>query len=400
MTLMPEPSRPELPGHGNVQMAGLISARFRAGMRPLAIATGLCVALSAPVADFLLEHNDLLHRADLYAGEVAARVVRVHDAADPSAPLDTNTVLRTIMGFRETRGTDEALKIEVLDLAGHRLAQSRSDDSKPWPLVWGEAPIVIDRHTSGAVRVAVGESESIHRDLLLLSVSSALGLMLGLALYLFPLRLFREEELVQLFARRSIKAAEEERLRLSRDLHDGIGQSLGAAAVALARVAARSGRTPETEETARLIDAALNELRQVTQGLRPPSLDDLGIGAAVEALAREAERTGLTARIDIQELPRMAPELEETCFRLAQEALSNIVHHARATTFRVSLSRQSQNVVLEVQDDGRGFSPTSGLGLGLVGARERAAAVSGSLSVESSSGKGTRIRAVLPLGTA
>ena len=397
---MAEPSRPELPGHGNVQMAGLISARFRSGMRPLAIATGLCVALSAPVADFLLEHDDLTHRADLYAGEVAARVIRVHDAADPNAPLDTNTVLRTVMGFRETRGTDEALKIEVVDPSGHQLAQSRSDNSKPWPLVWGEAPILIDRHPAGTVRVAVGESESIHRDLLLLSVSSALGLILGLALYLFPLRLFREEELVQLFARRSIKAAEEERLRLSRDLHDGIGQSLGAAAVALARVAAVTGRRPETDETARLIDAALNELRQVTQGLRPPSLDDLGIGAAVEALAREAERTGLTARIDIQELPRMAPELEETCFRLAQEALSNIVHHARATTFRVSLSRQSENVVLEVQDDGRGFSPASGLGLGLVGARERAAAVSGTLSVESSSGGGTRLRAVLPLRTA
>lgn len=266
--------------------------------------------------------------------------------------------------------------------------------------MWGQAPILIEQRRAGTVRVAVGEAESIHRDALLLSVSGALGLILGLALYFFPLRLFREEELVQLFARRSIKAAEEERLRLSRDLHDGIGQSLGAAAVALARVAAKTGKTPETAETARLIDAALNELRQVTQGLRPPSLDDLGIGPAVEALAREAERTGLSARIDIQELPRMAPEVEEACFRLAQEALSNIVHHAGATTFRVSLSRQADNVVLEVEDDGRGFSPSSGLGLGLVGARERAAGVSGSLSVDSAAGKGTRVRAVLPLQAA
>ena len=394
------PEWPDLPGHGSVQMAGLISARFRAGMRPLALGTGLFVALSAPVADFLLEHNDLSHRANLYAGEVAGRIARVHAGVDPSAVLDTNTILKAVMGFRETRGTDEALKIEVLDTAGNTQAQSRSDNSKPWPLVWGEAPLQIADRPAGSVRVAVGETESIHRDLLLLSVSSALGLILGLALYLFPLRLIREEELVQLFARRSIKAAEEERLRLSRDLHDGIGQSLGAAAVALARVAAKMGRTPETNETARLIDAALNELRQVTQGLRPPSLDDLGIGPAVEALAREAERTGLAARIEIQHLPRMAPELEETCFRLAQEALSNIVHHARATKFRVSLARVAENVVLEVQDDGRGFSPASGLGLGLVGARERAAGVSGTLSIESSSGGGTRLKAVLPLRAA
>src|ERR1700727_1629038 len=99
---MAETSRPELPGHGNVQMAALISARFRSGMRPLAVATGLCVALSAPVADFLLEHNDLTHRAGLFAGEVAARVVRMHDATDPAAALDTTTVLRTVMSFRET----------------------------------------------------------------------------------------------------------------------------------------------------------------------------------------------------------------------------------------------------------------------------------------------------------
>ncbi len=259
----------EAQGHGNVQMAGLVSARFRAGMRPLALGTGLCVALSAPLADFVLEHNDLRHRADLYAGEVAARIVRVHDADDPAAPLDTNTVLKTIMGFRETRGTDEALRIEVSDPGRPPAGPVALNGARSWPLVWGQAPLVIDKHPVGSVRVAVGEGESIHRDLLLLSVSSALGLMLGLALYLFPLRLFREEDLVQLFARRSIKAAEEERLRLSRDLHDGIGQSLGAAAVALARVAAKTGRSAETDATARLIDAALNELRQVTQGLRP-----------------------------------------------------------------------------------------------------------------------------------
>src|SRR6202020_3145198 len=102
---------PDLPGHGSIQMAGLISARFRAGMRPLAIGTGLFGALSAPVADFLLEHNDLSHRANLYAVEVAGRVARMHAAGDSSPVLDTTTILKAAMGFRETRGTDEALKM-------------------------------------------------------------------------------------------------------------------------------------------------------------------------------------------------------------------------------------------------------------------------------------------------
>jgi signal transduction histidine kinase len=244
--------------------------------------------------------------------------------------------------------------------------------------------------------VDVGEVEWLDRDLLLLGVFGILGLVLGLALYFFPLRLFREEDLVRLFARRSIGAAEEERLRLSRDLHDGIGQALGAAAIGVARLKARAGPSVEADETARLIDGALDELRRVTLGLRPPSLDDLGLGPAVEALVREAAGTGLVTRVEIQPLPRLDAELEQTCFRLAQEALSNVVHHAAATTVRVSLARQAATVVLEVQDDGRGFSPGLAMGLGLVGARERAARLEGSLEIESTPGSGTRLRAILP----
>ena len=111
---------------------------------------------------------------------------------------------------------------------------------------------------------------------------------------------------------------------------------------------------------------------------------------------REAAGMGLATRVEIQPLPRLDAELEQTCFRLAQEALSNVIHHAGATTVRVSLARQAETVVLEIQDDGRGFSPGFGMGLGLVGARERAARLSGTLEVDSSPGSGTRLRAVLP----
>ena len=283
--------------------------------------------------------------------------------------------------------------MEVLDPAGRILAQSKAPESA-WPLVIGEESLGPGR---GTVRVAIGEPGWLARDLLLLGVFGALGLALGLALYFFPLRLFREEDLVLLFARRSIKAAEEERLRLSRDLHDGIGQTLGTAAVAVARLVARTGPGAEAAEAARLIDGALDELRHVTLGLRPPTLDDLGLGASVGALAQEAARTGLRAEVHIEDLPRLDPELEQTCFRLAQEALTNVVRHAQARSFHLTLSRLHDTLVLEVDDDGRGFQAASGLGLGLVGARERAASLAGSFSVESAPGRGTRLRAVLPL---
>jgi signal transduction histidine kinase len=379
-------------GHDNVQMAGLVSARFRAGMRPLAIGTGLCVALSAPLVDFLLERHDLGHRADLEAGEVAEQVAR----SGTRGMLDAAGLLRTV-DDQESERSEEVARVEVLDAAGKTLAQSQPGGQRfPWPLVSGEAPIVIGDRPAGTVRVVVGEVDWLSRDLLLLGVFGLLGLVLGLALYFFPLQLFREEDLVRLFARRSIGAAEEERLRLSRELHDGIGQALGAAAIGVARTKARFGASPETDDTARYIDGALDELRRVTRGLRPPSLDDLGLGPAVEALAREAAGTGLTTRVEIQPLPRLDAELEQTCFRLAQEAIANVVHHAAATTVRVSLARQAETVVLEVQDDGRGFSPGRSIGLGLVGARERAARLAGSLEVTSTPGGGTKLRAVLP----
>ena len=311
-------------------------------------------------------------------------------------------ILEAFAEVEEVRSPDELVRVEVSKPAGKlESALGPHAAEETWPLVWGEALGQSDGQPASRVRVALSEREGIRRDLLLLGIFGVLGLTLGLALYFFPLRLFREEDLVRLFARRSIKAAEDERLRLSRDLHDGLGQALGAAAISLARLAAKDGPgaepSPEAKESIRLIDGALDELRRVTQGLRIPTLDDLGMGAAVESLAREAARTGLCTEVRIQELPRLDPDLEETCFRLAQEGLANVVRHAHARTVKVTLSEHAGQVVLEIRDDGRGFAQGAGWGLGLTGARERAARISGSLNVESAPGQGTRLRAVLPV---
>jgi signal transduction histidine kinase len=363
-------------------MAGLVSARFRVGMRPLAFGTALCVAFSAPLADFLLERQDVSRRAQLYAARVAAQLAGTPDDAG---------ILR--VAEQDQRSGEDVARVEVRDAGGRLIAQAKAPASA-WPLVTGSAPLEGGR---GSVTVAMGEPGWLARDLLLVGVFGALGLVLGLALYFFPLRLFREEDLVLLFARRSIKAAEDERLRLSRDLHDGVGQTLGTAAIAVARLLARTGPGAEAAEAARLIDAALEELRHVSRGLRPPTLDDLGLGPSIAALAQEAARTGLRADVHIGALPRLDPELEQTCFRLAQEALANVVRHAQARNFHLSLSCGPDALVLAVDDDGRGFQSVSGLGLGLVGARERATSLSGTFTVESAPGRGTRLRASLPL---
>ncbi|HUB08608.1 MAG TPA: sensor histidine kinase [Myxococcales bacterium] len=379
---------PELPAQASLRMAGELSARFRAGMRPLALGTALCVAFSAPLADFLLERHDLERRADAQAADLAKRLAQL--PGGPRAEL----LPAAVAAVMERSGAVEVARVEVLDATGAALAGWRGIDA--WPVVSGSAALVVAGRHVGDVRVAVGEAEWVDRDLLLLGIFGVLGLALGLASYFFPLRLFREEDLVRLFGWRSIKATEEERLRLSRDLHDGLGQTLGAAAVALARLG-EGKEIGEAAEAARLIDGALDELRRVARGLRPPSLDDLGLGAAVESLAREAERTGLTTDLRIDELPRLDPDVEQTCFRLAQEALTNVVRHAVASRVSVSLGLGAGGLVLEVKDDGRGFSPAGGIGLGLVGARERAARLRGSVRVTSEQGRGTTLRAVIPL---
>lgn len=384
--MRPEGKPAEQPGHSNVQMAGMVSARFRVGMLPLAIGTALCVALSSPLADFLLERHDLQERAQRHASGLAAGLKRV--------PLSNATGLRQgVLALLEQRGAEGVARVEVRDPDGRALALVKAPETL-WPLVEATAPLAA---APGTVQVAMGQPGWLARDLLLLGVFGALGLMLGITLYLFPLRLFREEDLVLLFARRSMKAAEEERLRLSRDLHDGVGQTLGTAAIAVARLVARTGPGAEAAEAARLIDGAMDELRHVARGLRPPSLDDLGLGPSVGALAQEAARTGLRAEVKIGELPRLDPELEHTCYRLAQEALANVVRHAHAAAFQLSLSCEADALVLEVTDDGRGFQTVSGMGLGLAGARERATSLAGTFTVDSAPGRGTRLRAVLPL---
>jgi signal transduction histidine kinase len=381
------------PDHRNRQMAGALSRQFRKGMRPLALTTAFCVALSAPLADFLLERHDIARRAT----EQARRLTRALRNA-PTQQLSLSKLEPELSTVNLDGGSaDDVAVVELRSSEGTVLETLRPRGFiRSWPLVRGSSTEFIDGRPY-EVAVTLGEREWLRRDLLLLCAFSLLGGVLGLALYFFPLRLFREEDIVRLLAWRSIKTAEEERLRLSRDLHDGVGQSIGAAAVAVARLSARVGPSREAAESARLLDGALDELRQVVRGLRPTALDDLGLGAAVQALVRDAAGTGLNIQTDIEDLPRIAPEVEQTCFRLAQEALANVVRHSRAHSVRVGLALRSRDIVLEVEDDGCGFTPATDVGLGLVGARERAALLAGSLTIESAHGAGTLIRAVLPI---
>ena len=128
----------ELPGHSSVQMAGLVSARFRAGMRPLAIGTALTVALSAPLADFILERHDLAHRGEVYASEVSAQLSTLVAAKTRLTSVDADAIKGLVGASLQERDAEEIAGVEVVDLEGKLLSRSRTNNEQTWPLVWSE----------------------------------------------------------------------------------------------------------------------------------------------------------------------------------------------------------------------------------------------------------------------
>jgi signal transduction histidine kinase len=197
---------------------------------------------------------------------------------------------------------------------------------------------------------------------------------------------------------------EEERRRLRRDLHDGLGPTLAALALKLEAASNVVRRAPDRAEAllgdaAHLVHGTVGEVRRLVQDLRPPALDDLGLLEALRAYARQLDGAGL--RVDVsgpEPLPALPAAVEVAAYRIAQEALTNVVRHASAHRCRVSLLVGAA-LELEVRDDGRGIRteqrPRHGLGLRSM--RERAAELGGTVTVDAPATGGTRVRARLPL---
>ena len=205
--------------------------------------------------------------------------------------------------------------------------------------------------------------------------------------------------------RRLSRAQEEERLRLARELHDSAGQALAVLSMSIESLARSTPLPPSAMEilarVRRSVDELSRELHGISVRLRPTALDDLGLVPALRQLAEEwSSRAGVaveltTANIDA----RLAEEVETALYRIAQEALTNVARHARASRVSIVLSRPDAQVALVVEDDGVGFdAATSGAGrLGLAGMRERVGLIGGTLELESSPGGGTTIVACVPI---
>jgi two-component system sensor histidine kinase UhpB len=221
-------------------------------------------------------------------------------------------------------------------------------------------------------------------------------------------QLDRDRSQVRDLASQVVRAQEDERKRISRELHDDTAQILFAQILHFANL--RSHQNPEIRTVAEALEQstveALEGVRRLALELRPPALDDLGL---YEALGELSQRMSESRGVDVDyqwrgSKARLSPDIELALYRVAQEAFSNVAKHSRATTASLDIDRTPIDVTISIRDPGVGFTretpfiqDDSGIGLGLFGMEERVTLVGGSFRIWSVPGKGTEVFAHVPL---
>jgi signal transduction histidine kinase len=203
--------------------------------------------------------------------------------------------------------------------------------------------------------------------------------------------------------RRIITAREDERRRVRRDLHDGLGPQLASQTLGLEAVAQLMPSNPEKAQVllhSLKVQAqeAIQDVRRLVYDLRPPTLDDLGLVGALQQSAARYESASLHFTFDLPgSLPELPAAVETAAYRIAQEAMTNIMRHARASHGLVRLTSADHHLVVEIHDDGQGLPTEHHFGVGLQSMRERAAELDGEFVIKSRPGGGTIVEARLPL---
>ena len=277
--------------------------------------------------------------------------------------------------------------VQLLDEHGEVVAESGA------PVVGTHVLPVVDRGRRRGVLVVGRRSrgERLHgaEESALLDVARRAGALLSAQQLTSDLQRSYEQ---------AVLAREEERRRLRRDLHDGVGPSLAGMALQLDSLAGRLGEPELAARAGQLRDrlqGTVTEVRRIVDGLRPAVLDELGLVAALEALAT-SPGDRVHVRVDAAVPGELPAAVEVAAFRIASEAVANALRHGDARTVDVRLGVADDALVLSVGDDGSGFGADATAGVGLRSMHDRAAEVGGHVDVDSAPGGGTRVVAVLP----
>ena len=269
------------------------------------------------------------------------------------------------------------------------------------------------RLTDQTMLAQFGQLQSSLTRSIVLSLASGFMLIAASMIYILKLEgqmrsryaeLARSRSELEQLSTRLVDAQESERRNISRELHDEVGQTLGALLVDVGRLsAALSGAPPEVKDQVNhmksVAERAVQSVRNLALLLRPGMLDDLGLVPALEWQGREVSRSSpIEVEVQSQDVADDLPdEYKVTIYRLVQEALTNAVRHSGARNARVRLEQNDGRIAVTVSDDGRGFDPRRQRGLGILGMEERVRRLGGSLSIESNAGHGSTLRAELPV---
>jgi PAS domain S-box-containing protein len=281
------------------------------------------------------------------------------------------------------------LRIQSGDMHAHSVNENRTKDSRIITCEWFNTPLFHpDVGFAGFISLAQDVTEQRQTEAAL-----------------------REHaERLRILARRVVEVQEQERRHLSRELHDQIGQSLtmiGMNIQVLQRTSSRETQ-PLLEDCLAIVGRTLEQVRTLALDLRPSMIDDLGLAAALQWLvALQAKRAGLVAHWTAQSSGTpLPPDVATACFRVAQEALTNVIRHARAQNVWVELLEGEAEVRLTVRDDGVGFDPQEarrcaarGENLGLLGIQERVEMLGGRTAIESEPGQGTTVLVWFPVAS-
>jgi signal transduction histidine kinase len=333
------------------------------------------------------------------AGESTAKPeIMAYQGTTPKAVRGLNDF------WRENDPAMDARKVVIRTIRSHSM-------NKPGSLAYGQAyaefPLLYGSQSIGSLKLISRQEGFFTRDreVLLQSFANLAVVTIQNSWLLEKVR--KGNEQLHALSQRLMRAQEEERLHLSRELHDESGQLLAALMVELGLLEREDGTNLAQTKNhitrlRKLVDEIQDNLHQLAVNLRPASLDHLGLVSALEQYVAEFSKQ-YDIRVDFESIgikgKRLDGDIETALFRIVQESLTNVILHAQARQVDILINRQKNKFVAVIEDDGIGFIPTSpGLEdhLGLFGMRERVEMLSGRLTLESSPGKGTTVKVEVP----
>ena len=423
-----------------------------ARLRPLLALLAFLVALSAPVAFYVGSVGGRRAQAESLARKVGRAVAQEVRERPALWRYDTPKVALRLRLLEEY---EPRMQVVITDSVGQpvrALGEAVHKELARGDRVWGVAPVAgLGPDPAGHVWVAASVAQVRRRTLLLVVPFALLALALAGGLYLSAMgearradgrigallahlrasraelahladglevqvqarseqlaralgQLRHKEARLRDLSQRAVAALEDERRAIARDLHDSAGQALTAIRIHL-QVIAQHPQAPaavrdQATRTFALVDRALGEIRRAVRALGPAVLDDVGLREALVRMCEDmAEAGGLELDLAVDPGLSADPAVDATVYRLVQEAMTNVVRHAGAASVRVSVAGANGRVQVCVADDGSGFVVGQvGDTHGLVGMRERAELLGGELQVDSAPGRGTTVRASVPLG--